>query len=146
MLSVLLKKSSIGELLLQYHIADRNEGNDDVDEQGGSRSFPSRTFYGQQWEICKERPWLAEPLRFLGIPITPPFYYLLRMSCRQVELMCADCAVTVYPKTDTVKDGKGKEHKFNRPSLRSLNEAKERFAAWDDVKNPTFDLSGFSFS
>lgn len=68
------------------------------------------------------------------------------MSLKQVELMCADCAVTVYPKTDTVKDGKGKEHKFNRPSLRSLNEAKERFAAWDDVKNPTFDLSGFSFS
>lgn len=54
--------------------------------------------------------------------------------------------MTVYSKTDTVKDGKGKEHKFNRPSLRSLNEARERFAAWDDVKNPTFDLSGFNFS
>ncbi len=32
------------------------------------------------------------------------------MSCRQVELMCADCAVTVYPKT---KDGGGKnKHEF----------------------------------
>lgn len=68
------------------------------------------------------------------------------MSCRQVELMCADCAVTVYPKTDTVKDGKGKEHKFSRPSSRSMNEAREQFATWDDVRNPKVDLSGFSFS
>lgn len=68
------------------------------------------------------------------------------MSIAQVELMCADCAVTVYPKTDSVKDGKGKEHKFNRPSSRSIKEAKEQFDKWDDVVNPTFDLSGFSFS
>lgn len=85
-------------------------------------------------------------MRFLGIPITPPFYYLLSMSCRQVELMCADRAVTVYPKTDTVKDSKGKERKFNRPSSRSMNEARERFSTWDDVRNPKVDLSGFSFS
>lgn len=68
------------------------------------------------------------------------------MSCRQVELMCADCAVTVYPKTDTVKDRKGKERKFNRPSSRSINEARERFSTWDDVRNPKVDLSGFSFT
>lgn len=60
--------------------------------------------------------------------------------------MCSDIAVTIYPKTDSVKDSKGKEHKFNRPSLRSMNEAKERFETWDDVINPTFDLSGFNFS
>lgn len=68
------------------------------------------------------------------------------MSLRQVELMCADCAVTVYPKTDTVKDGKGKHHKFNRPSSRSINEAREKFNTWDDTRNPTIDLSGFTFS
>lgn len=68
------------------------------------------------------------------------------MSCRQVELMCADCAVTVYPKTDSVKDSKGKEHKFSRPSSRSMNEARERFSTWDDVRNPAVDLSGFSFT
>lgn len=60
--------------------------------------------------------------------------------------MCADCAVTVYPKTDSVKDSKGKEHKFNRPSTRSLREARENFDTWDDVRNPKVDLSGFSFS
>lgn len=68
------------------------------------------------------------------------------MSIAQVELMYSDCAVTVYPKTDSVKDSKGKEHKFNRPSTRSLREARERFGTWDDVRNPKVDLSGYSFS
>ncbi len=68
------------------------------------------------------------------------------MSIAQVELMCADCAVTIYPKTDTVKDGKGKEHKFRRPSSASITESRKTFETWDDVKNPTFDLSGFNFS
>ena len=68
------------------------------------------------------------------------------MSLAQVELMYSDCSVTVYPKTDTVKDGKGKEHKFNHPSSQSIQEAHKRFETWDDVKNPTIDLSGFSFS
>lgn len=68
------------------------------------------------------------------------------MSLAQVELMCADCAVTVYPKTDTVKDSRGKEHKFSRPTSRSLTDARKQFESWDGIKNPTFDLSGFSFS
>lgn len=79
------------------------------------------------------------------MPVTPPFYYLWSMSIAQIELMCADCSVTVYTKTDTVKDGKGKEHKFSRPSSLSLKEAHERFKTWNDVLNPTVDLSGFSF-
>ncbi len=39
------------------------------------------------------------------MPVTPPFYYLWSMSIAQIELMCADCSVTVYSKT---KDGGGK--------------------------------------
>lgn len=65
------------------------------------------------------------------------------MSLAQIELMCADCSVTVYPKTDTVKDGKGKEHKFERPSVESLKRAVEQYEA--SSKDATVDLSGFSF-
>lgn len=85
-------------------------------------------------------------MRIFGIPVTPQFYYLWSMSLPQVELMYADCAVTVYPQTDTVKDSKGKEHRFNRPSSRSMKEAQKEFETWNDVRNPTVDLSGFSFS
>lgn len=67
------------------------------------------------------------------------------MSLAQIDLMCADCSVTVYPKTDTVKGSNGKVHKFSRPSSSSLKESRKKFDAWDDVKNPKFDLSGFSF-
>lgn len=63
----------------------------------------------------------------------------------QIDLMHADCPVTIYPKTDTVKGRNGKDYKFTRPSKSSLNEARKRFDTWDDVANPTFDLSGFSF-
>lgn len=68
------------------------------------------------------------------------------MSLAQVELMCADTSVTIYPKTDTVKGSNGKEHRFSRPASSSIKEARKRFDSWDDVTNPTFDLSGFTFS
>lgn len=68
------------------------------------------------------------------------------MTLAQVELMYADCPVTVYPKTDTAKGSNGKERKFERPSSSSLREAKADFDTWDNAKNVFVDLSGFSFS
>lgn len=68
------------------------------------------------------------------------------MSLRQVDLMCADCAVTIYPKTDSVKDGKGKVHKFVRPSASSIEHARKEFESGGKATNVKVDLSGFSFS
>lgn len=68
------------------------------------------------------------------------------MSVAQIELMCADCSITVYPKTDSVKDGKGKEHQFSRPSTRSLNEAREKFEKMSENQNLTVDFSKFNFT
>lgn len=62
------------------------------------------------------------------------------MPLVQVDLMCLDSAVTVYDKTDSVKDNKGKERKFIRPSKRSMDELK---AKWDD--SAVVDVSGFKF-
>lgn len=68
------------------------------------------------------------------------------MPLAQIELMCADCPVTVYPKTDTVKGRGGKEYKFHRPSSASLREAREDFASWvGGPLNAEIDISGFSF-
>ena len=67
------------------------------------------------------------------------------MSMAQVELMCADCSLTVYPKSDTVRDDKGKEHKFGRPSRRSMQELMQEFSSWGDVSSPEIDLTGFKF-
>ena len=68
------------------------------------------------------------------------------MPIAQVELMCLDGALTVYDKTDSVKDAKGKEHKFSRPSQRAMEEMRAKFEKWDDVVNPTVDISGFNFA
>lgn len=65
------------------------------------------------------------------------------MPLVQVDLMCLDSAVTVYDKTDSVKDNKGKERKFIRPSKRSMDELKAKFDKWDD--SAVADISGFNF-
>lgn len=67
------------------------------------------------------------------------------MSIAQIELMCADCSITVYPKTDTAKGANGKEYKFSRPSAQSLKEMQREFNSWDDAVRPHVDLSGFTF-
>ena len=55
------------------------------------------------------------------------------MSIAQVELMCADCSVTVYPKTDTCKGGRGgkRDYKFGRLSKSSIEVARQR---WEKMK------------
>lgn len=51
------------------------------------------------------------------------------MSVAQVELMCADTSVTVYPKTDRCKGGRGgkREIEFGVPSRRSLDVGRQRW-------------------
>ena len=67
------------------------------------------------------------------------------MSIQQVDLMCADTSVTVYPKTDSAKGSNGKERKFNRPSKAAMDDIQKKFENWGDLENATFDLSGFTF-
>lgn len=47
--------------------------------------------------------------------------------------MCADCAVTVYPKTDKCKGGRGgkREIEFSRMTKASQDVARER---WEKMK------------
>ena len=55
------------------------------------------------------------------------------MSLAQVELMCADCSVTVYPKTDRCKGGRGgkRDIEFGRLSKSSIEVARQR---WEKMK------------
>lgn len=58
----------------------------------------------------------------MGIPITPPFYYLMSMPVAQVELMAIDQSIIVYPKTDEIEMGDGKKRVFSRPTRDDLDE------------------------
>lgn len=55
------------------------------------------------------------------------------MSIAQVELMYSDCAVTVYPKTDKCKGGRGgkREIEFERMTKSSQDVARQR---WEKMK------------
>ena len=55
------------------------------------------------------------------------------MSLAQVELMCVDTSITVYPKTDRCKGGRGgkKEIEFGRMSKSSIDTARQR---WERMK------------
>lgn len=55
------------------------------------------------------------------------------MSLKQMELMYTDCPVTVYPKTDTCKGGRGgkKDYTFGRLSKASIEVGRQR---WEKMK------------
>lgn len=124
------KKNSSGRLLDCYHISDRDEGHDDDNDKRGSRAYPSRTSYGQTWEIGKSYPWLTEPLRVFGIPISKPLfgiYWVLTNA--QIELLAMDVSIVV---TDYDKDNKEKKHdtkNFKSPSVSEIEDAAKR---WKD--------------
>ncbi len=70
------------------------------------------------------------------------------MSLRQVELMCADCAVTVYPKTDKCKGGRGgkREVEFGRMTKTSQEVARQRWEKMqrDKAEGRNRSLRGFT--
>lgn len=70
------------------------------------------------------------------------------MSLRQIELMCADCAVTVYPRTDKCKGGRGgkRQIEFDRMTKSSQDVARRR---WEKMKRDKAEgrnrsLAGFA--
>ncbi|MBD5302380.1 MAG: hypothetical protein HDS16_05215 [Bacteroides sp.] len=70
------------------------------------------------------------------------------MPIEQVDLMCADCSITVYPKTDRCKGGRGgrREIEFPRMSRSSMETARQR---WEKMKRDKASgndrgFSGFS--
>ena len=99
-------------------------------DKRGSRAYPSRTSYGQTWEIGKSYPWLTEPLRVFGIPISKPLfgiYWVLTNA--QIELLAMDVSIVV---TDYDKDNKEKKHdtkNFKSPSVSEIEDAAKR---WKD--------------
>lgn len=72
------------------------------------------------------------------------------MSLAQVDLMCADTSVTVYPKTDRCKGGRGgkREIEFGRMSKSSMDVARQRWEKMKRDKASGIDrgFSGFTIS
>ena len=87
-------------LLERYNIVDRVKRRKENDDEGGSRAYPSRTQYGQRWEIAQKHGIDTGPLKFLGIPISGMMYYMnWVLTNAQIELLTADVSVIDYGRT-----------------------------------------------
>lgn len=121
-----VKKSSSAGLLDEYHIADRNEGYDNDDEEGGSDYFPSRTFYGAGWESAKDHSWMMRPLLLLGGLICVPMYgYNWVMTLAQLELIGNDKPLSLF------KRDKNNNGKLKSPSAEKIQQALDRYEEKD---------------
>ena len=122
------KKSTSRGVLSLYHITDRDEGHDDDDDEGGSKSFPSRTAYGAAWSIGEKRAEIVKSRRFLfGLINVPMYGYYDEYTMAQIELISIDSPIIVYK-----KDKRSKK----RPSKKDILEAtlKYKLRHKDDAK------------
>lgn len=89
------KKNSIRAISDGYHIGDRDDGHDDDD--GSSRTWPSRTRWGSAYSLSEKFPWLLE--RKFGIAA---FDYWWGYTAAEIDLMVIDQPVISY-KTEKKK-------------------------------------------
>ena len=90
-----------------YNITDRDEGYRKVDDEGGSKSYPSREFYGSAWSAGEKHPFLTHPLNlFFGIWVVPMWGYYWVHTAAQIELGLIDCPIIVYERGKKRKGGK----------------------------------------
>lgn len=148
----------MGELLHHYHIADRCEKHEDADDEGGSRAFPSRTYWGATWSAgasqqggCKF-PYLIETRRFFfGLIEVPCWGYRCGLTHAQIDLLLADQPVVDYVR-DKKKDKKRKRDKRNEnPAHSNVSEAKAldaqmRLEQKRAEGKATLDLSQYDFN
>ena len=129
-----------------YHISDRDERFEDEYEEGGSRSYPSRTTYGEAWAIGEKHPNLMASKSFLwGLISIPMYEYRCVLTCAQIELLTIDKPVVNYG-INKSKGGKRDRmnQSFKRPSKQLvMNKTKEWEEKYKDGSKPVIDLSQF---
>lgn len=74
------------------------------------------------------------------------------MSIAQIELMCADCAITIYPKDKKSKmttkkaNGKQSNHEFRELSTDEIEKSRKEWAEKYGNEKPTIDLKHLTAS
>lgn len=90
-----------GGVLERYNVTDRIEHDEKADDKSGSRAYPSRTTFGQRWEIASKHGIDTGPLKLFGIPISGMMYYVnWVLTNAQLELLAADVSVVDYNYND----------------------------------------------
>lgn len=125
------KKNSIAGsdgLLELYDITNRIKGHSKDDDKGGSKPYPSRTSYGQRWEIAQKHGIDTGPLKFLGIPISGMMYYMnWVLTNAQIELITADVSVVDYNYGKKNRKRKRGEYDNRSADSKSVRKAGEQW-------------------
>ena len=114
-------------VLERYDITDRVEHDKKADDKRGSKAYPSRTSFGQRWEIAEKHGIDTGPLKILGIPISGMMYYVnWVLTNAQLELLAADVSVVDYDYGDRKKHGKG-EYDDRPASSEDIRKANQKW-------------------
>lgn len=99
---------------------DRGKGFADADEDGGSRSYPSRTKFGAAFVDRKQLQWLVMPRYIFGLWRVSMYEYYWGHTAAQIQLMIVDAPLTVYQaRKDKPKPG---EKGFTRTAEQAARE------------------------
>ena len=125
-----------------YHISDRDERLENEYEEGGSRSYPSRTAYGEAWTIGEKHPNLmASRSFFFGLLTIPMYEYRCVLTCAQIELLTIDKPVINYL---TGNDKKGKAKSPKRPTKQRIEKVTQEWEErYKEGHKPVINLAGF---
>ena len=113
-----VKKNSVGAISDGYHIGDRDDGHDDDD--GSTRSWPSRTCWGAAFSLAEKFPFLFE--RRFGIRA---YDYWWGYTSVEIDLMVLDQPVVNY------NYGKKKNGRSMIATKREVDELDALQSAWE---------------
>ena len=99
------KKDSAERLLKVYNAASYNRCDNDVDDGGRNKSYPTRSYIGERGQIGKEHEWIIEPLiLFGGLIYIREYNYRFKNSIAYYQLLTLDVPYTDYDHKDKKKE------------------------------------------
>lgn len=121
------KKSSASRIISSYGIGGSDEDNESDADDGGTKSFPSRTFIGSKSAFGEKHGWALKPLiLFWGLVVIPEYYYRYKLSVAKRQIMALDIPRVEYDHKN--KSGLHKPKKIDPtdPSIKLQEEANRK--------------------
>lgn len=138
-----------GGVLERYDVTNRVKHDEETDDERGSRAFPSRTSFGQRWEIASKSGIDTGPLKLFGIPISGMMYYVnWVLTSAQLDLIAADVSVVDYSYGRKKDKKRGRKGEFNdeKASMADVNKAREEWLRKYGDKPKTAGTGGIAMS
>ena len=126
------KKTTCNRILAEYHITDRDERHNNDDDEGRSKTFPSRTSWGTGWDIGKAHPSLMLPRMFFFFFQVDRWGYMWGYTIPQIELLAIDAPLIVYSDVN----------RKDKPTAKKIEETNKKWAnKYGNTQGTKIDLT-----